>query len=116
MPIYEYRCENCDFLLSVEQKMKNYKPKKKCPSCKKNKLERIISPSLFFIKGEPGTVGHWAERNTQKMGKYEIEDKTSKQISKKPADPWWKRGSKYSNKEIRKMSDSERRKFIESGE
>ena len=115
MPIYEYVCTNCDYTFSVKQSMKKYKKKKKCPSCGKYKLERMLGAPSFFIKGEPKALGHWAERNTQKMGRYELEDKRRLDgESKKNSDK--EKDSKYSNKDIQKMSDVQRKKFIESGE
>ena len=42
MPVYEYRCSSCEEGFEIEQKMGSAK-KKKCPSCKKHKLERLIN-------------------------------------------------------------------------
>lgn len=42
MPTYEYRCHACDNLWEEFQSIKA-EPTKKCPKCKKNKAERIIS-------------------------------------------------------------------------
>jgi len=50
MPIYEYKCANCDNLIEKMQKMDD-KPLKKCPACKKMKLTKQISASGFRIQG-----------------------------------------------------------------
>lgn len=50
MPIYEYTCANCGHELEVLQKM-NEKPLKKCPQCKKPKLQKNISTGGFILKG-----------------------------------------------------------------
>ncbi len=42
MPTYEYRCHACDNLWEEFQSIKA-EPTNKCPKCKKNKAERIIS-------------------------------------------------------------------------
>lgn len=42
MPTYEYRCHACDSTWEEFQSIKA-DPTKKCPKCKKNKAERIIS-------------------------------------------------------------------------
>jgi putative FmdB family regulatory protein len=55
MPMYEYECSNCNHKFEAEQNIKD-KPLKKCPSCKKNKLERLISQTAFTLKG-----GGWAK-------------------------------------------------------
>jgi len=41
MPTYEYRCDACGYDLEEFQSIKEA-PLKKCPSCKKNKLKRLI--------------------------------------------------------------------------
>jgi|LULT01.1.fsa_nt_gb putative FmdB family regulatory protein len=115
MPVYEYRCSSCEEGFEIEQKMGSAK-KKKCPSCKKHKLERLISSGYIFVKGEPQTVEHWADRNTKKMGSYELSEKREKESGKSDSGPWWKKDSKYSNRQINKMSDSQRRRFIEKGD
>ncbi|HEX4926113.1 MAG TPA: zinc ribbon domain-containing protein [Bdellovibrionales bacterium] len=49
MPIYEYRCENCDKVHEVMQKFSD-PLMKKCPDCGK-KVEKLISLSSFAFKG-----------------------------------------------------------------
>ena len=74
MPTYEYKCDNCDHSFEIVQSMKD-KHKRKCPNCKKSKLKRVMGTPLVFVKGDPQSIGHWAERNTQKMGSYELSEK-----------------------------------------
>ena len=50
MPIYEYRCSNCGHEMEKTQTITS-KPLKKCPSCKRMKLERLISRSTFILRG-----------------------------------------------------------------
>lgn len=42
MPTYEYRCKGCGHELEIFQPI-TAKPKRKCPECEKNALERLIS-------------------------------------------------------------------------
>ncbi|USN99429.1 MAG: zinc ribbon domain-containing protein [Phycisphaeraceae bacterium] len=42
MPTYEYRCKSCGHELEVFQSI-TAKPKRKCPECEQNALERLIS-------------------------------------------------------------------------
>jgi putative FmdB family regulatory protein len=42
VPTYEYECGSCKSFFEVQQTMKD-KPLKKCPKCKKNKLQKVIS-------------------------------------------------------------------------
>jgi putative FmdB family regulatory protein len=41
MPTYDYRCNACGHEFELFQSMKDA-PKKKCPECAKNALERLI--------------------------------------------------------------------------
>jgi putative FmdB family regulatory protein len=52
MPTYEYRCAACgkqhEFFQAITER-----PKKKCPSCKKSGLQRLISAGAgFLFKGQ----------------------------------------------------------------
>lgn len=50
MPIYEYRCLQCNHQLEVIQKFSEL-PLTNCPNCGKNSLEKIISSTAFQLKG-----------------------------------------------------------------
>ena len=117
MPTYEYKCDNCDHSFEIVQSMKD-KHKRKCPNCKKSKLKRVMGTPLVFVKGDPQSIGHWAERNTQKMGSYERSEKRELENKNKDkkSQPWWRKDSKYSNNQIKNMSESQRKNFIEKGE
>lgn len=51
MPIYEYRCADCDHQLEVVQKLSEG-PIVSCPECKKDSLKKIISAAGFRLKGD----------------------------------------------------------------
>jgi putative FmdB family regulatory protein len=52
MPIYEYKCYNCNYKSEKFQKLgENEKDEIICPKCNKNFLKRIISQSGFILKG-----------------------------------------------------------------
>ena len=55
MPFYEYECASCKFYSEVMQKITDA-PLKKCPSCGKNTLQKLISAPVFRLKG-----GGWYE-------------------------------------------------------
>ena len=50
MPIYEYQCKACGYIFEEIQGFKD-DPIKKCPECKKNKVEKLISLSAFHLQG-----------------------------------------------------------------
>jgi putative FmdB family regulatory protein len=50
MPFYEYECSNCRFYVEVLQKISE-QPLKKCPSCGKKTLRKLVSAPVFRLKG-----------------------------------------------------------------
>lgn len=51
MPTYCYRCKNCNYEFEIMQSI-TASAKKKCPECKKMKLQRLIgSGSALLFKG-----------------------------------------------------------------
>jgi len=50
MPIYEYECSHCRYYLEVIQKI-SAAPLKKCPSCGRSTLKKLISAPVFRLKG-----------------------------------------------------------------
>jgi len=50
MPFYEYECPNCGYHDEVLQTI-NDKPLKKCPTCGKNGLKKLMSAPVFRLKG-----------------------------------------------------------------
>jgi putative FmdB family regulatory protein len=79
MPIYEYRCAACGHDLEALQKISD-SPLRKCPSCGKSQLRRLVSAPSFRLKG-----GGWYEtdfkgdgekkRNLVETGSGETADK-----------------------------------------
>lgn len=52
MPTYDYRCAKCGHELEIFHSMKDA-PKRKCPKCGKNALEKMIGAGAgFLFKGE----------------------------------------------------------------
>ena len=50
MPFYEYECPHCGYQDEVLQKISD-KPLKKCPSCGKDGLKKLMSAPVFRLKG-----------------------------------------------------------------
>lgn len=48
MPTYDYRCNACDHRFEAFQSMKDA-PKRKCPKCAKNALERLIGTGAAVL-------------------------------------------------------------------
>ena len=50
MPIYEYKCDQCNHQFETLQKI-NDKPAKTCPQCNVDSLRKLISAAAFKLKG-----------------------------------------------------------------
>jgi putative FmdB family regulatory protein len=70
MPFYEYECANCKFYKEVMQKVSEA-PLKKCPSCGKSALKKLVSAPVFRLKG---------------AGWYETDFKSDKELKRNLAD------------------------------
>ena len=74
MPFYEYECDNCKFYTELLQKVSDA-PLKKCPSCGKNTMKKLVSAPVFRLKG-----GGWYETDF----KGDKESKRNLAIDKEP--------------------------------
>ena len=63
MPIYEYECRACGHQFEEWQKMSD-SPVRKCPSCAKRKVERLVSLSAFHLKGSGWYVTDYGGKNS----------------------------------------------------
>lgn len=74
MPFYEYECQNCKFYTEVLQKVSD-PPLRKCPSCGKSKMKKLVSAPNFRLKG-----GGWYETDF----KSDKENKRNLAVEKEP--------------------------------
>ncbi len=74
MPFYEYECQNCKFYTELLQKVSDA-PLKKCPSCGKNAMKKLVSAPVFRLKG-----GGWYETDF----KGDKENKRNLAVDKEP--------------------------------
>jgi putative FmdB family regulatory protein len=105
MPQYEYRCSHCGSQFETYQSLSE-KPLKKCKECGKHKLERLLFPVNGRVAGS--NIGSLAERN-YKRDKNMIQEQEHKDgtLERK------KHSSEI--KKITKMSESEKKRYIEHG-
>ncbi len=50
MALYDYHCSVCNKTFEINHNIKE-SSRTKCPNCKKETLERLISKSNFILKG-----------------------------------------------------------------
>lgn len=83
MPAYEFTCSSCEYTFEIFRSFKEFeeleksKNFKRCPKCKKNKLHQVFYPAHGYVRNT-NTLAQLAERNTKKMGKYELEERRRK--------------------------------------
>ena len=65
MPIYEYECGGCGERHEFIQKFSDG-PKRKCPSCGKLRLKKLISAAAFHLKGDGWYVTDFRDKGKGK--------------------------------------------------
>ena len=109
MPTYDYECSDCGFSDEVFQKFSE-ETLNECPDCQSNTYGIVVLQApIAFVRGEPTTVQHLADRNTQKLGRYEFQDKQkADNIDKVKKDIEANR----SRNKINKMTTAQKKKYI----
>ncbi len=76
MPTYDFECSVCGALDEIIQHV-DAPSEKDCPVCNEKGTFRkvFLTAPTAFVKGEPTTIGQWADKNTKAMGKYEKQAK-----------------------------------------
>ena len=87
MPIYEYVCNACGHEFEEWQRITD-SPVRKCPSCGKRKVERLVSLSAFHLKGGGWYVTDYGGKkpgstNKKPEGESKSETSTEKKSDKK---------------------------------
>lgn len=83
MPLFEYRCKECEHLEEVLQKH-GEPPPETCPECgAKNTLEKEVSLTSFQLKGGGWYKDLYSSVPKDKKGKSEEGQKKEKSESKK---------------------------------
>ena len=67
MPIYEYRCQDCDHEFEQMQKFSD-PPIATCPTCT-GPVTKLISRSAFHLKGDGWYVTDYARKGSSQNGK-----------------------------------------------
>jgi len=114
MPTYDFECEPCAYYTEIFQNI-NDPDTHACPVCEQKSLKKVfISPPLGFVRGEASTIGHMAERNTEKMGRYELEDRRAKDKKGKELNAKQKE-KRTQHQKIQSMTPEQKVKYIRTG-
>ena len=77
MPIYEYKCQNCEHYFEVLQRISE-EPLSTCPECKKNALKKLVSAPNFRLKGEGWYETDFKKDNQKNLAGNKEEKESSK--------------------------------------
>jgi len=85
MPIYEYQCSQCRYYLEVMQKVSDARLRR-CPSCGRNTLQKLISAPVFRLKGSGWYETDFKSDQEQKRNLAAAEKAEQASAEGKPAD------------------------------
>jgi putative FmdB family regulatory protein len=84
MPFYEYECSNCKFYVELLQKISE-EPLRKCPSCKKQAMKKLVSAPVFRLKGAGWYETDFKSEGEDKRNLADREEAADKSDDAKPA-------------------------------
>jgi putative FmdB family regulatory protein len=117
MPIYDYECRNCGAQVSdVFQKVTDPELTK-CDECNTNSLYRVVTGGLHSFMAGSNTIGGVADRNTR-INKNQINEMEAmkREANPTPDKPWYQKQGGKSMKDINKMNDKQKAKYIMEGD
>lgn len=114
MPLYDYRCNSCDHLMSDVYQRITEDSLVTCPSCSKDALERIIYGGIYASVKDVKTIGQLADKNWKDIGHYKRTEISSQQREK--SQTVFPEAGKASRKEINKMTTEQKTNYIMTGE
>jgi len=113
MPIYDYECRDCGAEVGdVFQKVTDPELTT-CPLCNEEGLFRVVTGGLHSFMAGSNTIGSIADRNTR-LNKNKINEMEAmkREANPKPEKPWHHQQGNKSLKEINKMSETQKTRYI----
>ena len=117
MPIYDYECKSCGAQLSdVFQKVTDSELTK-CEECNSDSLYRVVTGGIHSFMAGSNTIGSIADRNTR-INKNQINEMEARkrEANPTPEKPWYQTQGNKSMKDINKMTDKQKAKYIMEGD
>jgi len=118
MPIYDYECRNCEAKVSdVFQKVTDPELTT-CPKCfSESGLFRVVTGGLHSFMAGSNTIGSVADRSTR-INKNQINEVEAKkrEANPTPEKPWYHKQGDKSMKDINKMTNKQKAKYIMEGD
>jgi putative FmdB family regulatory protein len=111
MPTYEYECQKCGETVEIFHSISE-PARKKCPSCGKNELKRLIGAGAGFIfKGSGFYITDYRSDDYKAKAKAESEKKEGKKSeSGKSGDSSGSKSSSSDTKAVKKEKPSAKKK------
>jgi len=111
MITYEFECKSCGVF---EEKLSMGDTLDKCPNCDGEDIRKLISGGCHaFVDPGITTLGKQIDVNNKKMGKYKRSEEFELTGGKEKEKT---RENREKHKKISKMSDSQKEKYINTGE
>ena len=112
MPTYVYKCPDCQHIYDYVQSIHD-DALSNCVLCDGGRVQRCVTAPIYcYTINDPTTLYHYAERNTDKLGKGYIENKEGQEQEKRKqkdkenaakigatlyektgAKPWWRQNN-----------------------
>ena len=117
MPIYDYECRNCGAEVSdVFQKVTDPELTK-CDKCNTDSLYRVLTGGIHSFMAGSDTIGSVADRNTRaNKSKINEMEAMKREANPTPKKPWHQTQGNKSMKDINKMNDKQKAKYIMEGD
>ena len=117
MPIYDYECRNCGAEVSdVFQKVTDPELTK-CSVCNQDALYRVVTGGIHSFMAGSDTIGSVADRNTRaNKSKINEMEAMKQEANPTPKKPWYQTQGNKSMKDINKMNDKQKAKYIMEGD
>jgi putative FmdB family regulatory protein len=137
MPTYHYQCQQCSHQFLIQRSIKE-EILTLCPECQTNSLQTIFY-AVPIIDAEPKTLGGLADRNTERMGHYELQEKRQELAESKkrgraemdlpptlpagmesarnenPKAPWWRPGTSGPDLRLASLTPDQKNQYQYEG-
>jgi putative FmdB family regulatory protein len=114
--LYDYICDEChNEMKDVYQSIKD-DALTTCPACGKSGLRRVIYGGIASFMKDCKTIGSLAEKNWSQKGSYEKSDIESQSKKSTEETSYFSSFGSASKKEINKMTEAQKTKYIMTGE
>jgi len=116
MPIYDYECKDCGAEVGdVFQKVTDPELTT-CPLCNEEGLFRVVTGGLHSFMSGSETIGSIADKNARvNKNKIAEAEHQKREANPEAPKPWYHKHGGATSKEINKMNDKQKLRYIMEG-